>query len=505
MDVLGWLRVRELGPETYLLTRRLFLTLLGLCYGSAFVSLWVQLPGLLGSHGLEPALDRLAEQSAAGAGRFWRLPTLLWLWPSDCGLHVLCAAGSVCALLLVAGIAPRLTAAALWLLYLSLVSVGGVFLPYQWDTLLLETGLLAILFAPGRLAPRAAAAQPVEPLALALLRFLLFKLMFLSGALKWLSGDPTWRGLSATTFHYLTQPLPLPISWYADRLPGAFHTFEAGATLAIELGLPWLIFAPRRLRWLAWAGLSGLQLLIASTGNYGFFNLLSLSLCVLLLDDASLRRLLPARLRPPLPDPARARRTGWPRRRVALALVAALLFTASATRLLGVLGLQPSWLAPIAALNRTLAPLLSNNGYGLFAVMTTERDEIELEGSDDGRSWRAYRFRWKPGPLERAPAFAGPHMPRLDWQMWFAALQGCARVPWFHVFLLRVLEGDPAVLDLLAENPFGQKPPRYLRTPLYRYRFATPDEGGWWRRRSVGVFCPTVELRQGRLVEARRP
>jgi hypothetical protein len=501
----AWLRLDALGPPVYPLTRRVFLALLGGVYLAAFLSLWVQVHGLVGEEGISPAV-RLLEESAASAdaARFWRVPTLLWLWPTDAGLHALCGLGAGAALLLVAGAAPRLCAAVLWLLYLSLVSVGGTFLRYQWDALLLETGFLAIWLAPAALSPRAAARTPVEPLAFLLLRFLLFKLMFLSGMVKLLSGDPTWRDLTAMTFHYFSQPLPSPASFFVHHFPEWLHRLEGVMTFVIELALPWLVFGPRALRLLAFAGMVGLQLMIGGTGNYGFFNLLTFALCVLLLDDAVLRRAIPARWRPEAVDAERARPRGWGPARVAFACLAVPLLALSLLRATDRLGVSPWRPGPLVGLGRAIAPLNSVNAYGLFAVMTTQRDEIALEGSDDGESWRAYRFRWKPNEPSERPRLAGPHMPRLDWQLWFAALRGCAGAPWFHQFLLRVLEGSEPVLDLLAENPFPEAPPRYLRTPFARYTFAPPGGVDWWVAQDRGHFCPAVTLDGGRLVQAPR-
>ncbi len=275
----------------------------------------------------------------------------------------------------------------------------------------------------------------------------------------------------------------------------------------VEIGFPFLIFAPRRARWLACAGLAGLQLRILATGSYGFFNGLTLALCVLLLDDASLRRLLPARWRPGAGDAAAARPAprGWRRaQRSALVALAALLFALSALRLLDALGVGPWRPAWVTGLEREIAPLTSINAYGLFAVMTTQRLEIEVEGSANAVDWRPYTFRWKPGPEQRAPRFAGTHLPRVDWQMWFAVLRSCpAERGWFQHFLLRLLEGEPSVLALLDGNPFPEGPPLYLRTTVYRYEFAPPGADAWWTRSRLGLFCPVVTLSGGRLVPVR--
>jgi hypothetical protein len=253
-----------------------------------------------------------------------------------------------------------------------------------------------------------------------------------------------------------------------------------GLTLAIELAAPWGILGPRSVRRAAGALLVGLQLLIGLTGNYGFFNLLTLVLCASLLDED---------------PPARVTR-----QRIALRAAAAALAFASLVVALERVTPEESFPGALRALVAPLGPLRSVSSYGLFAVMTRERPEIELEGSADGVTWRRYEFRWKPGELERAPRFAGPHMPRVDWQMWFAALGECRHELWLQRFLLRLLEGSRPVADLLAANPFPGEPPRYLRTTLWRYRFGGPDS--WWARSDPRSYCPTVTLRAGRLALA---
>jgi hypothetical protein len=417
-------------------------------------------------------------------------------------LHALCAGGSALAIAAGAGIAPRFAFLGLFALYLSVVSAGGIFFAYQWDVLLLETSLLAVLVAPDGLRPFRGAWRAPHPLAIWLPRCLVAKLFFMSGAVKLLSGDPAWRGLSALAYHFETQPIPTWSSWLAHQLPGACLRAATLATLAIEIALPLLIFAGRRARLVACAGLAGLQVLIAATGNYGFFNALGVVLCATLLDDHSLARLLPSRLRPGAGSAAAPPAGVWPRaRRAASGAAACGLLGLSLLALLDRLGVALPRPAAVAVLQRRLAPFHVASPYGLFAVMTTERDEIELLGSDDGRTWRPYVFRYKPGPLERAPRFAPLHLPRLDWQMWFAALARCEQSPWLAGLFTRLLEGEPRVLRLLAESPFP-RPPRFLRAELHRYAFAAPGEAAWWRREPRGPFCPAVELRAGRLAPA---
>ncbi|HXX48164.1 MAG TPA: lipase maturation factor family protein, partial [Myxococcota bacterium] len=367
-----------------------------------------------------------------------------------------------------------------WLAYLSLSCVGDVFLSFQWDALLLESGVVA-LFTASR-----------EPrLGVWLARALLFKLMVLSGTVKLTSGDPTWRDLSALTFHYWTQPLPWESSWFAAQLPDAVQKGSTLLVFGVELLAPWGMLGTRRVRLGSGALLVSLQLLIAATGNYGFFNLLTLVLCATLLDDRALARFAW------LARPARPARWLAARRIAAGALLCA-------SAVVGLERIAPRELfpRPLRAAIALFEPLRSVSAYGLFAVMTQERPEIQIEGSTDGAQWRPYVFRWKPGPLDRRPGFAGPHMPRLDWQMWFAALSSCRDEAWFQAFLVRLLEGSPSVSRLLAENPFPDAPPRLLRTTLARYRFAPFSEwreGAWWTREEVGPYCPTVELEDGHL------
>ncbi len=493
------------GRADLRLVVRAFVGGLGAVYLAAFASLWLQIDGLFGSRGVAPATLLLERIRDGRDGAAWlERPTLLWLGAGDGSLHALCAAGVALALAAIAGLAPRLALAGLWALYLSLVSVGGIFLAYQWDALLLETGLLAVLVAPAGLRPFRGAWRAPHPLAIWLARLLLLKLMFLSGAVKILSGDPTWRGLSALSYHFETQPLPTWSSWLAHQAPAALLHAGTLATLAIELALPVVALAGRRGRLAACAGFAVLQLAIAATGNYGFFNALTLVLCVAMLDDRALARLLPARLRPsPAPPlPAPPGRTSAQLRRAAFAAAALALLALSLLASLDRLGLRVRRPDALRALERRLSPFYVANPYGLFAVMTTERPEIEILGSDDGRSWRPYVFRYKPGPPERAPRFAPLHMPRLDWQMWFAALDRCEQSPWLVGLFTRLLEGEPAVGALLAEDPFPARPPRFLRADLWLYRFAPPGDPGWWRREPQGGFCPPLELRDGRLARA---
>lgn len=503
-----WFWGRRVEPATHFLTRWIFLRALGLVYLVAFVSLATQINGLIGHHGILPAdqfMSAVAQQCDAhafGPERYHLLPTLCWFDSSDGFLDFQCAAGIALAVLLIAGIAPAPCLVLLWLIYLSLVTVGRDFLAFQWDNLLLEAGFLAIFFAPLQFLPQPSREAPPSRLVLWLLRLLLFKLMFSSGCVKLLSGDPNWRNLTALTFHYQTQPLPTWIGWYACQLPPWFQKFSCAAMFAIELGAPWLIFAPRRIRFLGAAALASLQILILLTGNYTFFNWLTLALCLLLLDDFVLETIIPTRLRRTLLfnlQPSGSRLSPrWPR--PVLIILAVIVLSASGFQLALTLGCRSQLLVPFGWLEEELAPFRTVNNYGLFAVMTTERREIVVEGSDDGTNWLAYEFKYKPGDVDRRPGFIAPFQPRLDWQMWFAALSSARQNPWFLNFCERLLQGSPAVLGLLANNPFPGRPPRYVRAEFYNYRFTDFAErratGAWWKREFIGEYLPPISLRE---------
>jgi hypothetical protein len=450
-----------------------FLRLLAAVYALAFGSLLVQIRGLAGAQGILPATEFLEWVAGrTGAERYWLLPTLCWLDASDFTLVGLCLAGIVLAVLLFLRICPRLVLLLLWGAYLSLANVGQVFLGYQWDALLLETGFLAILFAPPGWRPGRDREPPPSRLALWLLRFLLIRLMLCSGLVKLLSGDPAWWSLRALDYHYWTQPLPTPIAWYAHQLPAWFQSLSTAVMFAIELLAPLLALGPRAVRHgAAWA-LLGLQALIALTGNYAFFNLLTAALILLLFEV------------PSSATPSETRRSESP----LIASVCIFFFMLGAAQLLSTLGVRPP--LPVRWVQRALAPFSLVNHYGLFSIMTTSRPEIVIEGSADGTEWRAYHFRFKPGDPAAAPRFVAPHQPRLDWQMWFAALGSCEENPWLQRLMVRLLEGSPPVLSLLASNPFPGEPPVHVRAMLYDYRFTSRGERAWWRREPRGLYCP---------------
>jgi predicted DCC family thiol-disulfide oxidoreductase YuxK len=491
---------KHVRPPTYLWARRWFLRALGLTYLIAFVSLWLQVDGLVGNNGVSPLNQFLqAVYEQFGRSAYWLLPTLCWFDSSNGFLHFLCGGGVVLSLLLILGIAPALSLVALFVFYLSLTIAGQTFLSFQWDILLLETGFLSIFLAPWRLWPTRKRQRPVSRAALFLLKFLLFKLMLMSGVVKLTSGDDCWWNLTALDYHYWSQPLPTVFGWWADKSPEWFKHFSVAFCLVVEIIVPFFIWAPRRPRLIAAGLMIFLQLVIALTGNYCFFNLLTIALCLLLIDDsvvqtdrrAVLTRMFGAPGGRALPDQLRS-----------YAAIAVIVLTLPINAWLIFTAFNPDaeWPRPLVAIYGRLQSLRIVNGYGLFRVMTKDRDEIVIEGSADGIDWLPYEFKWKPGDVKRAPRWCAPHQPRLDWQMWFAALGSYRENPWFGRLIVRLLEGSQDVSRLLATNPFPHKPPRYIRAMFYRYRFTTLRErretGAWWKREQLREYLPTVSQDQ---------
>ena len=491
----------EEAPSTnHALARWLFLRLLGLVTLIAWVSFAVQAEGLIGDQGLLPYRAWLDGVGARlGDGAVWRAPTLLWwapgaLWPVI-GLGMLAALGLTVGL---PAEGPLLLVT--WACYLSVSTVAQRFLGFQWDTLLTETLFTALFVA--RFTPWSAREPSV--VGVWLVRLLLVKLMWLSGAVKLASGDPGWWDGLAMTYHYETQPLPNGLSWYAHHLPEAWHRLETFATVGIELLLPLAVFAGRPGRLLGAAGFVVVLGMLLLTGNYGFFQLLTLVLCVLWVHDDGWRALVGPRL-VQLTERAQwhARRSlASPRWLQGRELVQAPL--AVAVLLAGLL--QGAWrldLAPpvpdaVAEAVHAARPFRTVNSYGLFADMTETRPEVLIEVSLDGRTWTEWPLPYKPGALDRRPPQVAPHMPRLDWQLWFAALSSCQRNPWVHTLLQRLGDDVPEVVALMGPYPIDA-PPRFLRATVAVYRFTEPGsdaaaEGQWWERSTPRTYCPVVRV-----------
>jgi hypothetical protein len=468
--------------------RWLFLRALGLIFLSAFYSFAFQIHGLIGERGILPAGPYLQQvREALGVVRgVWYAPTLLWFGVGDRALTALIAAGFVCAALLTANVWPRLTVALSTLLFLSCVAALQDFSSYQSDGMLLEAGFLSCFVAPRGVRPGLGASDPPSRFAYFMLVWEWFRIYFESGVVKLLSGDPHWRDLTAMDEYYQNGPLPTWLGWYVQHFPHWYHAGTVILTLVVELVLVWAVFLPRPFRLACFAVVTALQIGIIATANYAFLNYLVLVLGVLLLDDALLARLrLPS---PPADAALRPRAAPW---RWLEGVVLGIAFWATITAF--VAEMSSSILTMPA---RALAPFRIANAYGLFAVMTEARYEIEFQGSRDGVTWVAYPFRYKPQNVFERPGIYAPYQPRFDWNLWFASLGPWQQSSWVVLAQQRLLENSPSVLSLFRSNPFAAAPPTLVRTVRWQYWFTDLDTkrrtGAWWQRRELGMFTGVV-------------
>ncbi len=504
------------GASNRLIARWLFLRALGLIYFSAFFSLVFQIRGLIGPRGVLPA-DEYLEHVRRGVGsmRLWYAPTVLWLGSGNHALIALSIVGMAASLLLVANVWPRAMLVICFVGYLSFIGAAQDFANYQSDGMLLEAGFISLFLAPGGWLPGWGPASPAPRASVLLLLWEWFRIYFESGAVKLLSGDPTWRNFTAMDEYYQNGPLPTWIGWYIQHLPEWFHKATAVTTLGMELVLVFMAFLPRRWRIVCFCIVTVWQAGVILTANYTFLNYLVLVLGVLLLDDRLLRRFLPGRFRrsfPELPEPASLEdeitreeaveaaqhRSGLRRHLSALRLAVTTVMLAWVFYNTSLLMIRMFWRAeplpglPVAALE----PFRIANQYGLFAVMTPHRYEIEFQGSMDGVNWTAYPFRYKPQKLNEAPGLYAPYQPRFDWNLWFASLGAWAEYPIVPRTEEALIENDADVLELFAGNPFAAAPPKYVRAVLWQYWFTSMAEkrttGNWWRRQLLGTYAPTI-------------
>lgn len=499
------------GSANRFLARWLFLRALGLIYFSAFFALLFQIRGLIGSQGILPAANYLQAVRTLGALRFWYAPTLLWLSNSDRMLMALCWIGVIASLILVANILPRVMLLVCLLCFLSFVSAAQDFSGYQSDGMLLEAGFLSLFLAPGGIFPGLEIKQPPARAPIFLLLWEWFRIYFESGVVKLKSGDPTWRNLTAMYEYYQNGPLPTWIGWYLQHLPHWFHIATAAATLLMELVLVWLAFLPRPWKIACFFIVTAWQIGVIASANYTFLNYLVLALAIFLLDDAFLQRFFPSRWRtnlnqdalsakpeesPPATEEEKTQTKSHlltTARSAVSAFVLTWIFYATALPLVQMFWREaPLPVGPVVGLE----PFRIANQYGLFAVMTPHRYEIEFQGSNDGEHWVAYPFRYKPQGLSERPRIYAPYQPRFDWNLWFASLGSWRQNPLVPQTEELLLENDRDVLGLFAGNPFPNAPPRLVRAVLWQYWFSTLEQkhtaGVWWQRQFLGAYAPTL-------------
>ena len=538
VDIFRWLFDSRRGPRGRLVPRWIFLRALALIYFSAFYSLLFQIKGLIGPEGILPAAQYLAAiAQQLGGARFWYAPSLFWISASSAMLEAVTWIGLLASIAAFCNLWPRLSFFICWVCFLSFIGASGVFSSYQSDGMLLEAGFLSLFLAPPGLMPGWGATHPPARASWFLLQWEWFRIYFESGMVKLASGDPQWRNFTAMDDYYQNGPLPTWVGWYAEHLPHWFHAASVGGTLALELAIVFMLFFPRRVRLICFFIVTPWEMGVILTANYTFLNYLVLALGFLLLDDKFLSRFVPARFRPSeppaVPEPRlkaeddrpisifAVREADAPEGGVAAhesehpqpAMQSRPAFYWWITRL-SVTAFLLTWIAydttaemiaipfrqvhlPVQPIE-ALEPFRIANQYGLFAVMTRGRYEIEFQGSNDGVNWTAYEFRNKPQALNEAPRIYAPYQPRFDWNLWFASLSDWRENEFVPLTEERLLLGDNDVLALFRHNPFPQLPPRYVRAVLWQYWFTSMDEkrrtGNWWRRQYLGLYAPELTM-----------
>jgi lipase maturation factor 1 len=538
VDIFRWLFDARRGPRGRLIPRWIFLRALALIYFSAFYSLLFQIKGLIGPEGILPAQQYLAAiAQQLGLARYWYAPSLYWISAGNALLMAVTGIGLVASVAAFCNLWPRLSFFICFICFLSFVGASQVFSGYQSDGMLLEAGFISLFFAPPGLMPGWGANHPPSRASWFLLQWEWFRIYFESGMVKLASGDPQWRNFTAMDEYYQNGPLPTWVGWYVEHLPHWFHAATVAGTLALELGIVFMMFFPRRVRLICFCIVTPWELGVILTANYTFLNYLVLALGFLLLDDRFLMRFVPARFRPSepeaIPEPRLHAGDDAP---ISIFAVSHLdtpeagaavnegehpapatqsrpVFYWWITRL-SLTAFLLTWIAydttaemiaiPFRNVHLPAQPIMAlepfriANQYGLFAVMTRGRYEIEFQGSNDGVNWIAYEFRNKPQVLDEAPRIYAPYQPRFDWNLWFASLGDWRENEIVPLTEERLLLGDNDVLALFWRNPFPQLPPRYVRAVLWQYWFTSLEEkrstGDWWRRESLGLYAPELTM-----------
>jgi hypothetical protein len=481
--------------RSFLIARWLFLRCLAALYLITFLSLLWQIPGLLGENGISPVKENLRlAQFLPGAERYLIFPTLFWLDGSDAFLYLLCGAGVVISGLVFLGVAPRLLVPLLWLIHLSFFTVGEVLMEFQWDALLLEIGFLALFLTPSGIYPGLGRKEPPSSLVLWLFRLMLFRLVFIAGAVR--LHYVLLHGVTAFEVPFASQPVPTLLGWYANTTPLPFRIGLGAVVLASQLLVPFLVFMRRSVRVSAGGILVLQQLALMALGLHFMAGVLTIAVCLTLMDDATWHGFLPLSRKWMRPKPASVKARPAPFRSFAIGVVTLPILTLSAMQLLTPIVPEKHWPAHARLLAALTEPFHIVNAYETFAVAPEHRPEIIIEGSMDGTTWKPYGFRSKTGDTQKPPLWFQPGLARLDTRMRFAAMTSLSENPWVITLMSRLLEGSPEVLTLLDENPFPVAPPRHVRAVRYVYTFndakTALQEKTWWHREALGLYAPQL-------------
>ena len=487
--------------QSYWLTRFMILRLLGAIYAIAFLVAIHQVVPLIGEHGLLPVdlfLQRVTEHFGSSGAGFRRLPSLFWFIHGDTALQTVAWIGFLLSCVVLAGFANAIILAVLWILYMSLVHVGQEWYGYGWEIQLLETGFLAIFLCP-LLDMRPFPKRPAPLAIIILFRWLAFRIMLGAGLIK-IRGDEVWRNGTALYYHFETQPIPGPLSRLFHFMPPAVLKTGVWFNHLAELVAPWFLFWPRIGRYIAGVVVILFQVVLILSGNLSFLNWLTILPVLACFDDACWSKLLPKKL---VQMAVKADERAEPSQVMQISAW-------SISVIIALLSRQPVYnmISPQQRMNASFDPLDLVNTYGAFGSVGTERYNVVFEGTMDkypenSAHWKAYPYKGLPVALDKRPPQIAPYQPRLDWQMWFASMSTPDEYPWTLHLIWKLLHNDPAMLKLFAGNPFPDRPPRYIRAILYRYRFAKPGnpEGLWWTRTRIGAYwLPPLSVDDPRLI-----
>jgi hypothetical protein len=489
-----------LSSRTYWLTRFVILRLLGVVYAVAFLVAINQVIPLMGSDGLLPLsyyLDYVESALGSKTSAFIRLPSLFWFWSSDSALLIFAWIGFILSCVVVAGFANVPVMTVLWLVYMSFVHVGQEWYSYGWEIQLIETGFLAIFLCPLLdMRPFPKHASPI--LIINLFRWLAFRVMIGAGLIK-IRGDEIWRNGTALYYQFETQPMPGPLSRWFHFIPKAFLKTGVWFNHLAELVSPWFVFWPRIARHIAGVIIISFQFTIILSGNLSFLNWLTIIPALACFDDGFWSRILPRRLVQKAREAEENAVQSKPMNVTALIV----------TILVALLSIQPVFnlMSPRQIMNTSFDPLNLVNTYGAFGTVGRERMNVVFEGTSDDQptesaNWQPYIYKGLPVLLNERPPQVAPYHMRLDWQMWFAAMSSPEEYPWTYHLIWKLLHNDKNAVSLFRRNPFGDKPPKYIRAVLYEYKFARPgnEKGLWWTRRKISDWIPAMSASDLQLI-----
>ena len=460
----------------YIISQTLFLRLIGVNFLFAFWSLKSQVLGLYGKNGIQPmnlifnGLDRK---------NMINIPSLFWFSQTDFFMQLVIYCGIFSSGAIILGNTDFWYYAISYIAYISFVIVGSPFLNYQWDAMLLETAFMCVFYSM---------TNPPNVFMHYAIWIFFVRFMVSAGLAKIKSGDKNWRELKSMNYHYWTQPLPNKIAWHIDKMSEDFHKASCAIALAIQVCLSPLLLSPLFIRkWIVLAQLF-LQIMIALTGNYCFFNTMAVTFLVPFIPDSYWSSIfIDYKININI--------------HFILLIAACFIVYNNATMFLKQFfsNLITQDIAKVTQFHSKYQPFVISNPYGLFANMTTDRKEIIIEGSYDGENWKTYEFKYKPGDTKQYPIQVAPHQPRIDWQMWFASLSDFQSNPWFLNLMIRLVKNEKDVTSLIKYNPFENKPPAYLRAMFYQYTFTTKKEfqntKNYWNRKLIGKYSPVIEIK----------